>query len=347
MAADLENGQIYEFEGFRIDSAKRLLSGADGRPEPLMPKAFDLLVYLAANAGRVVDKDELMSAIWPDTVVEENNLTQNISALRRVLGERHRENRFIATVPGRGYKFVADVTTRNGSSSDGNGDGNIASTLSTVDAEPDTRTARAESRGRPIAIVVAVMVMLILASSAFFLLPRTGSVGAGGEIKSLAVLPFKPLAPDKRDDAIELGMADTLIAKLSGGEIVVRPLTAVRRFGDIDQDPIAAGRALGVEAVLDGTIQIADERVRISVRLLRVSDGKQLWVDQYNQKAPDIFALQDSIAERVASALQTTFGNKPRKNYTESLEALSVVCERKAPFLETGFAGGPERYCFF
>src|SRR5688572_16736808 len=101
---------IYAFDAFRVDSSKRLVFGLDDEVIHLMPKAYEILVYLVANSGRVVDKEELMSAVWPDTAVEENNLTQNISAIRRQLGEKHRENRFIATVPGRGYKFVAPVS---------------------------------------------------------------------------------------------------------------------------------------------------------------------------------------------------------------------------------------------
>jgi DNA-binding winged helix-turn-helix (wHTH) protein len=100
---------VYAFEEFRLDAGKRLLFGPDGEPVPLMPKAFDILLYLLRNAERIVEKDELMDKIWPDTVVEENNLTQNISSIRKALGERHKENRFIATIPGRGYKFVAVV----------------------------------------------------------------------------------------------------------------------------------------------------------------------------------------------------------------------------------------------
>ena len=88
--------QVYEFEGFLLDTGKRLLIREDAEAVPLMPKAFDILLHLVERAGTVVEKDELMSSIWPDTIVEENNLTQNISALRRVLGEKHRENRFIA-----------------------------------------------------------------------------------------------------------------------------------------------------------------------------------------------------------------------------------------------------------
>ena len=96
---------FYQFDKFEIDTRRRLLT-LSGKPVPLKPRVFDTLLYLASNQGRVLEKDELMRAIWPDTSVEENNLNQHISALRRVFGEQRGENRYIVTVPGRGYKFV-------------------------------------------------------------------------------------------------------------------------------------------------------------------------------------------------------------------------------------------------
>src|SRR6187399_2176898 len=102
-------GVSFEFDGYLIDGDKRLLIKADGESATLTPKVFDLLLYLVSHAGQTVDKDELMSEIWPDTIVEENNLSQNISILRRTLGEKRGEHKFIATVPGRGYRFVAKV----------------------------------------------------------------------------------------------------------------------------------------------------------------------------------------------------------------------------------------------
>ena len=101
--------QIYEFGEFRVDGVKRLLLRVNGETIPLTPKIFDTLLYLIENNGKVIEKDELMSAIWTDTIVEENNLNKNISVLRRVLGEKPGEHRFIVTVPGQGYKFVAPV----------------------------------------------------------------------------------------------------------------------------------------------------------------------------------------------------------------------------------------------
>src|SRR5450432_2125630 len=100
--------RIYEFDDFRLDAGRRLLLQR-GEPVPLKPKVFDTLLYLARHQGRVIEKDELMRAIWPDAIVEENNLNQNVSTLRRALGESRGENRYIVTVPGRGYRFAATV----------------------------------------------------------------------------------------------------------------------------------------------------------------------------------------------------------------------------------------------
>ncbi len=101
--------QIYEFGDFRLDAAKRLLTKGVDEPLPLTPKVFDTLLYLVRHNGRVVGKDELMREIWTDSIVEENNLSQNVSILRRVLGEKPGEGRFITTVPGHGFRFVPEV----------------------------------------------------------------------------------------------------------------------------------------------------------------------------------------------------------------------------------------------
>jgi TolB-like protein/Tfp pilus assembly protein PilF len=104
------SARVYEFGEFRVDLGKRLLLRRDGTPVPLTPKAFDTLTYLVEHAGNVLDKEDLMRALWPDLAVEENNLNQNISLLRRALGEGRGDHRYIATVPSRGYQFVEKVS---------------------------------------------------------------------------------------------------------------------------------------------------------------------------------------------------------------------------------------------
>jgi len=252
--------RIYEFGEFRLDAVKRLLLKG-GEISLLMPKAFDTLLYLVQNGGRVIDKDELMREVWTDTIVEENNLSQNISILRRVLGEKKSEHRFIVTVPGKGFKFVAEVRAVSESASD-------------------------------------------------------------APLKTIAVLPFKPLIAENRNEALELGMADTLIAKLGGEEIVVRPFSAVRHYASIGQEDCSlAARQLGVQAVLEGTIQTAGDRIRVSARLVCGDAGKQLWAGQFDEKFDDIFAVQDLISERVAAALHIRLTGENKTRSMENVEA--------------------------
>ena len=316
--ANEAGNRVYVFEGFTLDAAKRLVFDPQGTPVPLMPKAFEILLYLVTNSQTVVDKDELMAAVWPDTIVEENNLTQNISAVRKALGEKHRENRFIATVPGRGYKFVAGVNeSRVGTST------SVADVLLGAPARDDP------VRKRPLLIASAVLLLVGLVSVGFvFWTARSESEVM--QIRSVAVLPFKPLASDRRDESLELGMADTLIMKLGSDELVaVRPLSSVRRFTALDQDPIAAGKMVNVDAVLEGSIQTADDRIRVSVKLLRVADSKQIWSGKFDEKLTDIFTVQDSIARRVAEALNIRLGRSAEKSLTENVEAYQLYMRGK------------------
>ncbi len=140
---------------------------------------------------------------------------------------------------------------------------------------------------------------------------------AGPTLRSLAVLPFKPLVEEERDEALEMGMADTLIAKLSAiRELDVRPISAVRQYNGLEQDAIGAGREQRVDAVLDGQIQRAGGRFRVTMRLLRVADGRQLWAEQFDEQLADIFSLQDSVSARVSAALAVTLSGDERRQLT-------------------------------
>jgi DNA-binding winged helix-turn-helix (wHTH) protein/Tfp pilus assembly protein PilF len=250
----------FEFDGYQVDAARRLLFGADGKPIALTPKAVDTLLYLIEHRGSVVSKEDLLQSVWPDTVVEENNLNQNISALRKALGGNRKENRFIVTVQTRGYSFVSPVNV----------------------------------------------------------IGSEGSVPSAAKSKVLAVLPFKPLVDGTGDASLELGMADTLIARLSTiGELVVRPMSSVRIFSRADQDPLAAGHQLGADSVLEGTLQKYESKVRVTARLLNISDGKALWAGTFDEQFTDIFALQDVIAEKVVAALKLHLSPADMKRLTK------------------------------
>ena len=260
--------ELYEFGDFLLDTRKRLVRRRDGVSVALTPKVFDTLLYLVEHGGIVVDKHRLMEAVWPDAVVEENNLSQNISALRRALGETPDAHRYIVTVPGRGYRFVADVKT---------------------------------SAIQPKAL-------------------------GSGTKRTIAVLPFKPLVAEKREASLEMGMTDTLIARLSNiHEIIVSPLSAVRKYVDLDQKPICAGRELEAESVLEGYVEKANHRIRVTVRLLDVSTGSCLWSGIFDEKFTNIFDVQDAISERVVAALTLPVSTQERKQltrrYTENVKA--------------------------
>lgn len=307
---DEPQASIYEFEGFRLDPFKRLLSKADDEIVPLMPKAFDTLLHLVRHAGEVVEKDALMGAVWADTIVEENNLNQNISVLRKVLGDRRGRHRFIVTVPGRGYKFVAGVRRMP--------PGELSFGADTSGAEPDPAKKRPVRVG-PYA-AAGLVLLLICLGALYYLRPAAPT---RPPVRSIAVLPFKPLVPEHRNEILEMGMADTLIARLSGSpQMIVRPLNSVRRFGGLDEDPQAAGRALRVDSVLEGSIQRWGDKIRVNVRLIDVADGTSLWSGTFDERFTDIFRVQDAISERVAAALRVRLGRERGEKYrTRNIEA--------------------------
>ena len=317
--------QIYEFDDFRLDAAERLLRRR-GEPVQLTPRVFDTLLYFVRHPGQVLGKEELMRALWPDAFVEENNLTQNVSTLRRALGEAKGENRYIVTVPGRGYRFAAEVKAA-ASGITANPEGGVAASTVEVISPPAHRSDVRRNILPPALLVVLIVTGLGL--TAFYLWRARTRPAPGQTVRTIAVLPFKPLVSEGRDEALELGMADTLVTRLSSiRDVVVSPVSSVRRYGGMEQDPLAAGRELGVEAVLDGTIQRWGDRVRVTARLIRVGDGKPLWADHFDERFTDILGVQDSISERVASALAPTLTGEERarltRRYTDNAEAYEL-----------------------
>jgi TolB-like protein/DNA-binding winged helix-turn-helix (wHTH) protein/lipoprotein NlpI len=341
-----QNRRFYEFGGFRLDAANRLLL-REGRVVPLKPKVIETLLVLVERRGEVLGKDALMGLLWPEQFVEESNLTQNIYVLRKTLGETPGAPEFIETIPRRGYRFIAAVTER---TADGDGappeNGAEAPDAASADAEvvdesgaveiaesePSVITPRPSStverpaRRRTGALVVAALLLVGLFVGAVFWVLIGGRSAGGASVRSVAVLPFKPLGAEAEEAYLGPGMADALITKLSGnGRVAVTPTSAVLRYGGAGQDPRAAGRELGVDAVLDGKVQRAGEQVRVTVQLVRVSDGATLWAEKFDGEFSNIFRIQDAVAERAASALTLRLDGderaRTRKHYTENAEA--------------------------
>lgn len=322
---------FYEFGSFRVDPAKRRLWRNDVLV-PLTPKAFDTLLVLIEHSGQVVQKDDLIEKVWPGVVVEENNLTQNISALRKALGERREEPEFILTVPGSGYRFIADVRVSSKESP-------ASATSMPVTTEVERRSTsipiRPESllisrlRRRSKTIVVAAVVIAIGLASVTYRVAKHAkgaTVASTPQINSLAVLPFKPLTGDDTDQYLGIGMADALIGKLSSiKQITVRPTSSIVRYTNSDVDPIKAASDLGVSSVLDGRVQKVGDRIRVTVQLLRASDGAPLWANKFDEKYTDVFSLEDRISEEVAAWLVPTLTGEQKqqltKHYTEDTVA--------------------------
>src|SRR5262249_40334071 len=225
---------FFEFDLFRLDPVERLLY-RDGELVPLTAKVFDILQVFVQNSGRTLEKEEIMRQVWPDQFVEEGNLTRNISTLRKALGESRDDHRYIVTIPGRGYRFVADVRETQVDDTRPSG------------VEGDRSDVRHPTRRAAIWLLAAFVTLAALTVAGLYARRsvRSNATGNAIAVSSIAALPFKPLGAESDDEYFGLGMADRLITKLGNfKQIVVRPTSAVRRYTTPDQDPLAAGREL-------------------------------------------------------------------------------------------------------
>jgi serine/threonine-protein kinase len=311
---------VWVFDGFRLDAGQRILS-RDGQDIPLSLKAVEILLVLVAHRGRIVSKNELLDAVWKDVVVEESNLYGYLHTLRNTLGNDRDGKPYVETLPRRGYRFNGDV--RPAPSQDGTAAPESPYRNGGVVATPRAPAAPIVHRmGRlPLAAVGLVLAALALTVGVLFFNKAGPHAEVASPIHTLAVLPFKPVAKGAHNESFELGMTDSLIGLLGNSNLIVRPVGTVRRFGSLDQDPIAAGRALAVDAVLDGTINTGEDgRVRVTTSLWRVADGRQLWTGKFDEKFSGIFDIQDSISVRVADAVNARLSNATRR-YTQNTEA--------------------------
>jgi len=317
---DEQEKRTYSFGPFLLDVRESLLL-RDGEHVTLPPKAFETLVALVESSGRLLTKEDLMSRLWPETFVEEANLANNISLLRKVLEDDRQVSKYIETVPKRGYRFVASVERSTEQSSPPGVEA----------ATPKITGKPAISRGTRNSLLLALAVLVVVAAGLgyYFLRLRAAartSTAPSSPVKSIAVLPFKPLVESSRDEVLELGVADSLITRMSNIRTInVRPLGAVSRYANVEYDPLAVGREQRVDAVLDGHIQKAGDKIRVSVRLVRIADEATLWATQFDEKYTDIFAVQDAISQRVAEVLIVKLSGEERealaRHYTENLEA--------------------------
>jgi DNA-binding winged helix-turn-helix (wHTH) protein/TolB-like protein/Tfp pilus assembly protein PilF len=306
----------YRFDGFVVDAVTRELRDRHGASVPLTARAFDVLLLLLRHRDRVVGKDELLSTVWAGRVVEENNLTQAISALRRALGTGAGDHRYIVTVPGRGYRFVAQVEE--------GGDARPAGGAPGVPKQaPPLRPGQRVVLPALLALLgLVVVATLWWARRASEVGPPVPEAATADAPLALAVLPFRTLPEESpRDELLELGLADTLITRIAGSTALrVSPLASSQRFAGAGRDPAEAARQLGVAYVVEGAVQRHGERVKVNVRLL-AADGHALWTGSFDEYGDRIFTLQDRIAGELASVLAIRVAAATRRSPCDGADA--------------------------
>ncbi|HKQ80289.1 MAG TPA: winged helix-turn-helix domain-containing protein [Blastocatellia bacterium] len=338
--------QSFSFDDFTLDLSRACLLCA-GQEKRLRPKSFETLKYLIANNNRLISKEELMKAVWPDTFVTDDSLVQCLRDIRRALGDE--QQRYIKTVARRGYIFDAEVIEHSSETPSAvftEQVGGVRVVIEEIGEQSDhqERTRAIPSTGfsaspfgrwrmsRKSLVFSIPLLGLVIALSYFWVSSSAKRTETKPQVRTIAVLPFKPLAADGGDEYLGLGMADTLITKLSNlRQVTVRPTSAVRKYISPGQDPLAAGREQRVDAVLEGSLQRSGDKVRVTVRLIDVRDGSPLWAYKCDEYCEDIFATQDAIAEKVAGALVLELTGEERrglaKRYTENAEAYQLYIQ--------------------
>jgi DNA-binding winged helix-turn-helix (wHTH) protein/TolB-like protein/Flp pilus assembly protein TadD len=333
--------RFYEFSHFRLDTVNRLLL-RQGEPVQLTAKAFDILLILIQNGGQVISKEELMDKVWQDTIVEEINLTVHISALRKIFGENPNEHKYIITVPKRGYGFVAEVTAisdSNLSLPENNGQSEVKPEQPTPQkpheetqeslpfalAEPPGHLVRSRTRTLFISglLVLICAVVLLIASMIY----RKNSPSLTPP-KSIAVLPFSTFNANDEEYS-GLGMADALITRLSNQKSIrVMPTSTILSYAGQTPDSLLIGRKLGVEAIIQGSIQRDEKSVRVTVQMIHTGSGSSMWAERFDENNTSVFAVQDSISRQITQALMLTLNQQETppqpKGDTQNLEAYSA-----------------------
>jgi len=305
---------FYEFGEFRLDAETPSL-WRDGELVRIFPKALEVLVLLVKH-GDIVSREELLETVWRDAFVEESNITYTVSLLRKTLDENGKKN-FIKTIPKRGYRFVADVreVTEN----------DRAEIIVPVDAVPIEQPKadeppQAQIRWHFIGIILLGLFFVTSFAVWWSFDKQRGLLSVPvtqRNIRTVAILPLKTLTESEHGKALSLGLTDSLISRLGSlNRFAVRPLNSVKDYTETDKNPLQFGEELKVDAVLEGTLQTVENRLRVNVRLWDVRDGALLWQGSFDSAEADFFNLQDTISTKVTQSLVSHLIEKDRELLT-------------------------------
>ncbi|MBX7222128.1 MAG: tetratricopeptide repeat protein [Blastocatellia bacterium] len=295
---------VYCFGPFRVDVQERRCT-RNGEPVSLTPKAFDMLVYMLSRTGHLLEKDTLLEELWADVMVGENCLSQNVRALRKALADEAGQCSYIETVPRRGFRFVAQVYIEFGEDEQ-------PSPPPVPPSEPALvlqEVQRPQLERWPVRRMLfwsgaTVLLGVSLFVTLLALGPHSSPPKPDTPLKSLVILPFRPLGKDRQHPHLGLGIADAVIGRLTNlGKIRVCSTGTIFHFAETPVDSVTVGRQLEVDGVLEGTFQREGERVRMTVQLIEVRSGKPIWAEQFDERFTDVFALQDILATDVSQAL--------------------------------------------
>ena len=305
---------IFLFEGFRLDRQGEGLSRRNENgvfvPVVIGLRALDVLGLLVARAGELVTKEEIMAAVWGRTVVENANLTVQISALRRVIDDGREDSSCIQTVAARGYRFVAPVTR-------------VEQTASLADESDETvaiarpsRPPPAETRGyrrRLAPFTAGAAAVLAIAGIAWWAWPTphlpaaSAPFGASAPLPaprlSIVVLPFANLSSDPGQQYFADGITEDLTTDLSRlpNMLVIARNTAFT-YKNKPEDAKQIGRELGVRYLLEGSVQRSGNEVRVTTQLIDAETGTHLWAERFDRAVGDLFALQSDITSHIGGA---------------------------------------------
>ncbi len=323
--------QVFSFDDVKVEPRTGEVFKA-GAAVPLEPKAFKLLVFLIENRDRIVEKEEILDAIWKDINVSENALASAIAKLRRTLGDDSKTAKYIQTLHTRGYRFVANVEVKNGCARNGHAETDLVedgreegsfllhsttAVANHVRQQNEARTSPAPGRSlftRNVALAGVIGVLLLGAafySRSFFGRTLSGSAGA---ITSIAVLPFESAGSSGDEQVLGFEIADALTSRLSNStRLSVRSAPAVLHYSDLHNNPAAVGRALNVDYILAGNIQRSPGLV--TMQLIRVRDAAPIQTASFNEKFTNIFQVEESLSAQVLRALTVTLDHEEQQRF--------------------------------
>jgi TolB-like protein/DNA-binding winged helix-turn-helix (wHTH) protein/tetratricopeptide (TPR) repeat protein len=290
----------YRFLEFELSEEDFTLSRRSQRIA-LEPKSLRVLTLLVNRAGHLVDKQELLESVWPNTFVEENTLTRTVGILRRELGDSSRDSKIIETVPTRGYRFIAPVEMLPGQAPNSlpEQNGNATAVLQSSPAVLPTDKPRTPK----LRWLLPIACLILIAITPLWF--RHHHLQAA-PIRSLAVLPLNDLSPGTREEYFADGMTDELItelARIPGLRIVSR--TSVMQVKGTQKPLAQIARELNVDAVVEGSVVRSGDRVRITAQLIDTRSDKHLWAQSFEGPLGDVLTLQDDVAREIASQTRT------------------------------------------